>query len=132
MRKWLVLPVLVVALATSAPAQAKVVGISASPNPAAVGNRVRHSVDVGAVARLDVWVSAVGFQQPGLGTLPPGVWSFECCPSQSAGTTAWHYRSLSVVAPGTYRFNAIARARGTFLSSAMVLGTSASVSIKIS
>lgn len=130
MRKWFVLVTLVVGLA-AAPAQAKVVGIDASPNPAAVGDRVRHTVEVGAVARLDVWVSATGFRAPGSGTLPPGVWSIECCPSQTLGTSAWHYRSLGVAAPGTYRFNAVARARGTFLSTAMVASLTASVSIKI-
>jgi hypothetical protein len=130
MRKWCVLAAVVVGL-TAAPAQAKVVGISASPNPASIGSHVRHSVDVGAVARLDVWVSATGFQQPGSGTLPAGSWSFECCPSQVAGTPAWHYRSFGIVPPGSYRFNAIARARGTFLSTATAAGAGASVTIRI-
>ena len=130
MRKWVVLTALVVGL-VAAPAQAKVVGISASPNPAVVGDRVRHTVEVGAVARLDVWVSASGFQTPGMGTLPPGTWSIECCPSQTLGTPAWHYRSFGVAAPGMYRFNAVARARGTFLSTAMVAGATASVTIRV-
>ena len=130
MRKSLVVGALLVGL-VAAPARAKVVGIDASPNPAVVGDRVRHTVEVGAVARLDVWVSAVGFQGPGSGTLPPGTWSLECCPSQTLGTSAWHYRSLGVVVPGSYRFNAVARARGTFLSTAMVAGSTASVTIRI-
>ena len=130
MRKSLVVAALLVGL-VAAPAQGKVVGIDASPNPAVVGDRVRHTVEVGAVARLDVWVSAVGFQAPGSGTLPPGTWSLECCPSQTLGTSAWHYRSLGVVAPGSYRFNAVAKARGTFLSTAMVAGSTASVTIRI-
>ena len=130
MRKWCVLVALVVGLIGS-PAQAKVVGIEASPNPATLGSRVRHTVDVGAVARLDVWVSSTGFQQPGQGNLPSGVWSFECCPGQTAGTPAWHYRSFGAVARGAYRFNAVARARGTFVSTTTVAGVTASVSIKI-
>jgi len=130
MRKLVVLTALVVGL-VAAPAQAKVVGIDASPNPAVVGQRVRHTVEVGAVARLDVWVSAVGFQAPGLGTLPPGTWSIECCPSQTLGTSAWHYRSFGIATPGSYRFNAVARARGTFLSTAAVAGATASVTIRI-
>lgn len=130
MRKYLLVTALLLGL-VAAPAQAKVVGIDASPNPALVGDRVRHTVEVGATARLDVWVSAAGFQAPGSGTLPPGTWSAECCPSQTLGTPAWHYRSTGVVAAGSYRFNAVARARGTFLSTAMVAGASASVTIRI-
>jgi len=130
MKRWWVLAATVVAL-TAVPAQAKVVGISASPNPAPLGAHVRHTLNVGSPGRLDVWVSATGFQQPVLGTLPPGAWSFECCPSQVAGTPAWHYRSFGVAPPGSYRFNAVGRTRGTYLSSAMVLGTSAGVSIRI-
>jgi hypothetical protein len=130
MRKWVVLLVLVVGL-VAAPAQAKVVGIDASPNPAVVGARVRHTVGVGAIARLDIWVSALGFQTPGLGTLPPGAWTIECCPSQTLGTSAWHYRSLGVVIPASYRFNAVARTRGTFQSTATVAGSTASVTIRI-
>ena len=130
MRKWVVVTTLVVGLVAS-PAQAKVVGIDASPNPAVVGDHVRHTVVVGAVARLDVWVSALGFQPPGLGTLPPGTWSIECCPSQTLGTSAWHYRSFGIATPGSYRFNAVARTRGTFLSTAAVAGSTASVTIRI-
>jgi hypothetical protein len=125
-----VLAATVVAL-TALPADAKTVGISASPNPATVGSHVRHTLDVGAPGRLEVWVSATGFQQPGPGTLPSGAWSFECCPSQVGGTSAWRYRSFGIVPPGSYRFAAVARARGTYLSTAMVLGASAGVSIRI-
>lgn len=130
MRRFVVLTALVVGL-VAAPAQAKVVGIDASPNPAMLGDRVRHTVEVGTVARLDVWVSALGFQAPGSGGLPPGTWTIECCPSQTLGTSAWHYRSSGVVVPGSYRFNAVARARGTFLSTAMVAGFTASVTVRI-
>jgi len=122
--------VLVVALG-AAPAGAKVVGISASPNPARLGDRVRHTVEVGTSGRLDVWVSAPGFYRPGIGTLPIGAWSYECCPGQTAGTPAWHYRSSGTAGPGLYGFGAATRARGSFLSTALVSGASASVWILI-
>jgi hypothetical protein len=135
MDRWLVRPVVVVialAIALSAvPAAAKTVGIAASPNPARVGERVRHDVEVGTVGRLEIWVSARGFQRPGLGTLPSGTWSYECCPSQTAGTPAWHYRSSSFASGGAYRFGAVAVAPGTFLSTAFVAGVFAGVWIRI-
>ena len=116
----------------AAPAEAKLVEIGASPNPAKVGTRVRHTVAVGAAGRLEVWVSASGFQRPGTGTLPPGSWVAECCPARTAGTPAWHYRSFATVLPsGSYRFGAVARMRGTFLSSAAVGFSSDGVSIRI-
>jgi hypothetical protein len=130
MKRVLLLSAVVVGL-TAAPAFAKTVGITASPNPASVGLAVRHTVEVGVPARLDVWVSASGFRSPGLGTLPPGSWAFECCPAQTAGTPAWHYRSLGLVAPGTYRFGAVAASPGTFRSSAVVAGATASVWVRI-
>lgn len=125
MRRLMGALVLVVALG-AAPAGAKVVGISASPNPAAMGERVRHTVEVGTYGRLDVWVSARGFDRPAVGTLPAGTWSYECCPSQTAGTPAWHYRA-SGASPGSYGFNATTRARGSFLSTARAVSSSASV-----
>jgi hypothetical protein len=112
-------------------AGAKVVGLDGAPNPAVLGDRVRHTIDLGVAARLEVWVSAAGFEQPGPGTLPAGTWSYSCCPSQTAGTSAWHFRSASIVAPGSFRFTAVARARGTFLSSALAGGTIASVWIRV-
>jgi hypothetical protein len=130
MRKLVVVVALAVGL-VAVPAQARTVGITASPNPAGLGDAVRHVVEMGPQGRLDVWVSATGFQRPGVGTLPPGGWVYECCPSQSGGTPSWHYRSSGVVAPGVYRFNAIARSRGSFRSSALVVGVLASVWIKI-
>ena len=130
MRRLLLLVALVVGL-TALPAQAKTVGITATPNPASIGAAVRHSVEVGLPARLDVWVSASGFRSPGVGTLPPGTWAFECCPGQTAGTPAWHFRSTGVVVPGAYRFNAVAARPGAFRSSAMVAGAIASVWIRI-
>ena len=130
MRRACVALALLVALGAT-PASAKVVGISASPNPARLGDRVRHTVEVGVYGPLEVWVSASGFQSPGLGTLPGGTWSYECCPAQTAGTPAWHYRSSSFSAPGTYRFRAMSQLRGTFLSTASAGGTSAGVWIRI-
>ena len=112
-------------------AEAKVVAITASPNPVVLGDRVRHTVEVGAYARLEVWISAAGFQQPGIGTLPGGSWSYECCPQQTAGTPAWHYRSGGTVVPGSYRFGAVSRARGSFLSSALVGGTIAATWVRV-
>jgi hypothetical protein len=131
MRRLSVLLALCVAL-VAAPVSAKTVSISASPNPASVGDRVRHTVAVGAsVGRLEIWVSARGFGQPGFGSLPPGTWRYECCPSQTAATPAWHYRSSTTVSPGSYAFTAAARARGTFLSTAAVAGGSSGVWIRI-
>ena len=130
MRRMVGALVLVVALG-AAPASAKVVGIGASPNPASLGDRVRHTVTVGTYGRLDVWVSAVGFDRPGTGSLPYGAWTFECCPSQTAGTSAWHYRTSGGVSPGSYGFNSTARARGSFLSTAVVAGSSASVWVSV-
>lgn len=117
MRRMLVVVVVLLGL-VAAPAEAKPVDVAASPNPAALGQRVRHTVTVGVAGRLEVWVS--GFQAPGSGSLPLGTWSYECCPGQTAGSPAWHYRSSGVAAPGSYRFGAVARTRGTFLSSAAI------------
>ena len=113
-----------------APAEAKLVEIGASPNPASVGTNVRHTVMLGAGGRLEAWVSAAGFERPGTGTLPPGSWSAECCSPRTTGT-AWHYRSFGIVPPGSYRFGAVARTRGTFLSTAAVGFASDSVSIRV-
>lgn len=134
MKRWLVpfaVVVVVVSALSAFPAAAKTIGITATPNPARVADRVRHDVEVGTVGRLDVWVSARGFERPGSGTLPGGTWSYECCPGQTAGTPAWHYRSSSFIGQGSYRFGAVARVPGTFLSTAMVAGASASVWISI-
>jgi hypothetical protein len=115
----------------AAPAEAKSVDIGASPNPAVVGTTVRHSVVLGTAGRLEVWVSASGFERPGTGTLPPGSWIAECCPARTAGTPAWHYRSFGIAPPGSYRFGTVARRRGTFRSSAAVGFSSDAVSIRI-
>jgi hypothetical protein len=130
MRRWIAVMALAAGLVAT-PAQAKVVGIDASPNPAVLGTRVRHTIEVGALGRLEVWVSALGFQAPGDGTLPPGTWTPECCPGQTLGTPAWHFRSSGVAAPGSYRFSATTRTRGTFLSTALVAGATASVLIRV-
>ncbi len=114
------------------PAAAKTVGLQASPNPARVGERVVYTVDVAVTARLEVWVSARGFAQPRMGTLPSGAWVYECCPSQSAGTPAWHYRSSTVAAAGArYRFGTDAKLVGTYLSTAYAGGSVATVWVSI-
>ncbi len=132
---WVVVPVVLLpalGMGATPPVRAKeAVTIVASPNPAALGQRVRHAVGVGMSGGLQVWVSASGFSQPGMGTLPPGTWTWECCPSQTAGTPAWHYRSARPVPPGTYAFGASARARGTFLSTAAVGSAVARVWVRI-
>ena len=131
MRKSILVIALVVAVATAPSAWASQISLGASPNPAYVGQRVVHTIAVGAPGRLDVWVSAQGFVQPRLGTLPRGSWSWQCCPSQTAGTPAWHFRSSSTVSPGTYRFGVDASQRGTYLSSATVAIASATVWVRI-
>jgi hypothetical protein len=132
---WVIVPLVLissVAIGAVHAARAKeAITIAASPNPASFGERVRHTVGVGVSGGLHVWVSATGFSQPGMGTLPPGTWTWECCPSQTAGTPAWHYRSARTVSPGTYAFGAYARARGTFLSTAAVGAAVARVWVRI-
>jgi hypothetical protein len=96
-----------------------------------VGERVRHDVEVGSVGRLEVWVSTRGFERPGPGTMPAGTWTYECCPSQTAGTPAWHFRSSTFASSGSYRFGAVAAAPGSFLSTAFVAGAFAGVWIRI-
>ncbi len=128
-RSLAMLALVLVVMAT--PAQAKPVDLTASPNPAALGTQVRHTVSLAAPARLELYVSAVGFERPGTGTLPAGSWTYRCCPSQTAGTPAWYYRSSSGVAPGSYRFAAAARARGVFLSTAITTVGTASVWIRV-
>jgi hypothetical protein len=116
---------------TTGIAAAKTISITASPNPARVGDVVRHELGVGLVGRLDIWISATGFGRPSLGRLPPGTWSYECCPSQTAGTPAWHYRSSSLVQSGRYRFPATAQSRGTFPSTATIGGATSRVWVSI-
>ena len=75
-------------------------------------NQVRHTVNLGAPTRLELYVSAAGFERPGTGTLPAASWIYRCRPAQTAGTRAWYQRSNAGVALGSYRFGAVARARG--------------------
>ena len=107
------------------------VSLSAAPNPAAVGQRVVHTVDVAVSGSLQVWVSAAGFAQPRLGTLPPGTWVQTCCPPQTAGTPAWYFRSSGWAPSGTYRFGADARRVGAYLSTASAAFASAGVWIRV-
>ena len=90
MRKVFLLVTVVLALVGGPAADAASVSIQASPNPARLGDRVTHTVGASAYGYLIVWISARGFGQPGLGSLPPGTWRLECCPSETAGTAAWH------------------------------------------
>jgi len=131
MRKIVPLAVLLMTWLAPSTLASSPVALKASPNPAMLGDRVVHTIELGAPARLDVWVSAQGFAQPGTGTLPPGAWRKECCPSQTAGTAAWHFRSYSVAPAGTYRFGAGARAVGVYLSTAAAGSASASVWIRV-
>ena len=131
MRKSILVVALVVTVSNAPSAWASQISLGASPNPAYVGQRVVHTIGVGAPGRLDVWVSAQGFIQPRLGTLPQGSWAWQCCPSQTAGTPAWHFRSSSTVSPGTYRFGADARQGGTHLSTATVGIASATAWVRI-
>jgi hypothetical protein len=130
-----ILLAIVMAVVAAVPARAvaatAIVDISASPNPAPVGEKVVHVVKVGAYGTLDIWVSAAGFEQPRLGALPPGRWRLECCSSFTGGTSAWHFRSSGIVAPASYRFRALARAKGTFASTAAVGSSSDVVWIRI-
>jgi hypothetical protein len=120
MRKIVMLVALTLAL-VGAPAKAgSAAQISASPNPVGVGQRVVHTVTTSVYGRLEVWVSARGFAQPGIGTLPPGSWRLECCPTQTAGTPAWHYRSANPWPAGSFRFGADAVRTGSYLSTAAV------------
>ncbi|HZP89413.1 MAG TPA: hypothetical protein VFC04_00270 [Actinomycetota bacterium] len=109
----------------------RAVTIQASPNPATVGQKVTHTLAISTTGSLRIWVSAVGFRQPGSGTLPPGTWVTTCCPSEAGGTSAWLYRSTSSVPPGTYRFGAVAKAPGTYLSTAQVGLAKAGVWIRV-
>jgi hypothetical protein len=131
MRKVFVLATVALALIGGPAADAASVSIQASPNPARLGDRVTHMVAASTFGYLTVWISARGFGQPGLGSLPPGTWRLECCPSETAGTAAWHYRSNAVVGPGTYRIGATARSRGTFLSTVRLGTSTATVWVRI-
>ncbi len=131
MRRVFVLVAVALALVTGPGADAASISIQASPNPARLGDRVTHTVGASTYGYLTVWISARGFGQPGQGWLPPGSWRLDCCPSETAGTAAWHYRSNAAVGPGTYRFGATTRSRGTFLSTARPGISTAAVWVRI-
>jgi hypothetical protein len=131
MRKLIVLLAVALVLLPGPAAEAASVSIQAVPNPARLGDRVTHTVGTSTYGYLNVWISARGFGQPGLGSLPPGSWRLECCPSETAGTAAWHYRSNTAVGSGTYRFGATTRSRGTFLSTARLGVSTATVWVRI-
>jgi hypothetical protein len=131
MKKALATAAVLLALAPSAAAAKPAVGLTASPNPAPVGQRVSYTIDLAVGGSLQAWVSAQGFAQPKMGSLPPGTWTWECCPSQTAGTPAWHYRSSVTAPPGKYRFGAQARLPGMFLSTAEVGSASVGVWVQV-
>jgi hypothetical protein len=131
MRKVMVVASALLALSAGPALALGPVNIQASPNPVFLGQRTFHTVQVRVPGPLDVWVSASGFDQPGLGTLPPGTWSKECCSAQTDGTAAWHYRSARTVLVGTYQFGATSGSRGLFLSTARVGPARASVWVRV-
>ena len=131
MRRWGIATVLAVAMLASPADALAVVTVTASPNPATVGQRVFHTIQTTTGGSLNARVSAVGFAQPTMGTLPPGTWRWECCLPQPAGAPTWYYHSDSVVAPGTYRFGADALRTGRYLSSAGVGSVISGVWVRI-
>jgi hypothetical protein len=131
MRRTILAGAVALLLAPSAAQAAAGVSITASPNPAAVGGRVAHTVTISTPGPLNVWVSARGFAKPGMGSLPSGSWVLECCPAQTNGTTAWHFRSTGIAVPGTYRFRATTRLAGRFLSTAALGLIAAGVWVRI-
>jgi len=131
MRKTILALAVAVALLPRPAEAAGPVTIQASPNPAYLGTRVVHTVGLTTYGYLNVWVSAKGFDQPGIGSLPSGSWRWECCPAETAGTAAWHYRSSIVAKPGSYRFAPMTRSRGAFLSTARVGFFGSSVWVRI-
>jgi hypothetical protein len=107
------------------------VSIAASPNPVRLGQRVVHTVQVVVPGSLAIWVSATGFNQPGLGTLPAGSWTKECCPTETNGTAAWHYRSSRMVPIGVFQFGTTSRSRGLYLSTARLGAARVSVWVRV-
>jgi len=131
MRKTMVIGAALLVLSAGPAQAAGPVSIAASPNPVPMGQRVVHTVQVLVPGQLDVWVSATGFNQPGLGTLPAGSWVRECCSAETNGTSAWHYRSSRTAPIGVYQFGATSRFRGVFLSTARLGGARASVWVRV-
>lgn len=131
MRKTILALAVAVALLPRSAVAAGPVTIQASPNPAYLGTRVVHTVGLSTTGYLNVWVSAKGFDRPGIGSLPSGSWRWECCPAETAGTAAWHYRSSIVARPGIFRFGAMTRSRGAFLSTARAAVYGSTVWVRI-
>jgi hypothetical protein len=103
------------------PASAQpVVTLGAEPNPALSGQTVRFTIEAAGerAARLQAWISAMGVKRPGLGNLPTGHWDLVCCPAQTAGDPAWHYRSDLLAQGGRYTFRAVADRRGSHVATA--------------
>jgi hypothetical protein len=131
MRKLMIVAAALLTLSAGPAQAAGPVSIQVSPNPVPLGQRTFHTIQVRFPGPLDVWVSAVGFDQPGLGTLPPGTWTRECCSAETNRTSAWHYRSVRDVPVGTYHFGTKSRSRGLFLSTARLGGVKASIWVRV-
>jgi hypothetical protein len=69
------------------PAQAKLVDLTASPNPATIGNQVRHTVNLGAPTRLELYVSAAGFRATGHRDVAGGLVDVSMLPGADRGDT---------------------------------------------
>jgi hypothetical protein len=116
MQRLLVSVVIATALLGTPARGAPPVSFQASPNPAAINQSVRFTVSVSATGRAleQIWISASGPSKPSLGDLPPGSWTYECCPAEVGSGPAWHYRSSGSASPGTHSFQAVARRSGRY------------------
>jgi hypothetical protein len=133
MRAFVVAAVTAVAL-ISGPAWAlSPITFEASPNPAIIGEQVAFTVSVQGIGtnREQIWVAARGLGKPTMGDLPPGSWSYECCPAETGFGPAWHFRSYTSVFPGTHSFEAEARQPGLYTNTAAFGPYRASLTLRI-
>jgi hypothetical protein len=109
------------------------VSFEATPNPATAGQAVKFTVSVqnATPAHEQVWVTARGLARPTLGDLPPGAWTYECCPAETGYGPAWHYRSYSTAFPGVHSFQAGARLPGTYPETAAFGPYRATITLRI-
>ena len=75
--------------------------------------------------------TARGVSRPTLGDLPQGSWTYECCPAETGFGPAWHYRSATLVLPGTHSFDADARQPGLFTNTAAFGAYRTTLSLRI-
>ncbi len=120
MRSFIVAAATAVALMSGPVWALSPVTFEASPNPAVIAQRVEFTVSVAGTGpgHEQVWVTGRGLFKPTMGDLPPGTWTYECCPAETGFGPAWHYRSYLAVAPDTHRFEAQARQPGTYTNTA--------------